>query len=377
MAYSIRGMVCASTVANRGDIWPPTNSIPRPRPATGAISTASCKPSLRIKSGDIATIHCVSGSAEILPGEPFNVLPEHREILGKLKPHLGRHILTGPVYVEGAERGDALAVEVLDIKFRTNWGWNVQRPLAGTLPEDFPFYRLTHIPIDSNRGVCTMPWGLEIELKPFFGIMGVAPPPEWGQCSSIEPRAFGGNIDNKHFQVGTTVYLPVFADGGLFSTGDGHGVQGDGEVNLTALETSLSGTFRFTVRKDMKLNNPRAETATHWITHGFDHDLDDAAKEALRDMIRLISRQDRPQRRRRLHAVQPAGRPARHPDGRRQQGHPLHDRQEGDRRVKPSTTSLAPGASKLVAGIRGQPAQRVSAGTATRAACCSTHRAAR
>jgi acetamidase/formamidase len=247
------------------------------------------KPSLRIKSGDIATIHCVSGSAEILPGEPFNVLPEHREILGALKPHLGRHILTGPVYVEGAERGDALAVEVLDIKFRTNWGWNAQRPLAGTLPEDFPFYRLTHIPIDSNRGVATMPWGLEIDLKPFFGIMGVAPPPEWGQCSSIEPRAFGGNIDNKHFNIGTTVYLPVFAEGGLFSTGDGHGVQGDGEVNLTALETSLSGTFRFTVRKDMKLNNPRAETATHWITHGFDPDLDDAAKEALRDMIRLIT----------------------------------------------------------------------------------------
>ena len=164
--------------------------------------------------------------------------------------------------------------------------------------------------------------------------MGVAPPPEWGQCSSIEPRAFGGNIDNKHFQVGTTVYLPVFAEGGLFSTGDGHGVQGDGEVNLTALETNLSGTFRFTVRKDMKLNNPRAETATHWITHGFDPDLDDAAKEALRDMIRLITRQDRPRRRRRLHAVQPAGRPARHADGGRQQGHPLHDREEGDRRLR-------------------------------------------
>lgn len=246
-------------------------------------------PQLRIKSGDTATIHCVSGAAEILPGEPFNVLPEHREILSKLKPHIGRHILTGPVHVEGAERGDVLAVEVLDIKFRTNWGWNVQRPLMGTLPEDFPFFRLTHIPIDSNRGVCTMPWGTEIELKPFFGIMGVAPPPEWGQCSSVEPRAFGGNIDNKHFRVGTTVYFPVFADGGLFSAGDGHGVQGDGEVNLTALETSLSGTFKFTLHKNMKLNNPRAETATHWITHGFDQDLDDAAKEALRDMIRLIT----------------------------------------------------------------------------------------
>src|SRR5205085_5264906 len=188
-------------------------------------------PQLRIKSGDIATIHCVSGSKEILPEPPMNVLPEHREILAKLTPHLGRHILTGPVHVEGAERGDVLAVEVLDIKFRTNWGWNVQRPLAGTLPEDFPFYRLTHIPIDSNRGVCTLPWGLEVQLRPFFGIMGVAPPAEWGPCSSIEPRAFGGNIDNKHFQVGTTVYFPVFAEGGLFSTGDGHGVQGDGEVN--------------------------------------------------------------------------------------------------------------------------------------------------
>lgn len=189
-------------------------------------------PQLRIKSGDVATIHCVSGAAEILPGEPFNVLPEHREILAKLKPHIGRHILTGPVHVEGAERGDVLAVEVLDIKFRTNWGWNVQRPLMGTLPEDFPFYRLTHIPIDSNRGVCTMPWGTEIELKPFFGIMGVAPPAEWGQCSSVEPRAFGGNIDNKHFRVGTTVYFPVFAEGGLFSTGDGHGVQGDGNKGI-------------------------------------------------------------------------------------------------------------------------------------------------
>ena len=148
-------------------------------------------PKLRVKSGDIATIHCLSGSENILPEPPMNVLPEHREVLSKLTPHLGRHILTGPVHVEGAERGDVLAVEVLDIKFRTNWGWNAQRPLAGTLPEDFPFYRLTHIPIDSNRGVCTMPWGLEIELRPFFGIMGVAPPPEWASAarSSRAPSA--------------------------------------------------------------------------------------------------------------------------------------------------------------------------------------------
>jgi acetamidase/formamidase len=246
------------------------------------------EPKARVKSGEMVTIECVSGSKEILPDPPFSILPEHREIHEKCTPHIGRHILTGPVYVEGAEPGDALQVDIVDIQFRVDWGWNVQRPLMGTLPEDFPTYRLTHIPIERNRNVCRMPWGTELELKPFFGIMGVAPPPAWGQCSSIEPRAFGGNIDNKELGVGTTIYLPVFAPGALFSTGDGHGVQGDGEVNLTALETCLTGTFRFTVRKDMKLNNPRGETPTHWITHGFDPDLDDAAKEALRDMIRLI-----------------------------------------------------------------------------------------
>jgi acetamidase/formamidase len=249
---------------------------------------AKLKPQLEVQSGDAVTIHCVSGAAEILPGPPFTVLPEHREIHAKCTPHIGRHILTGPVHVAGAQRGDVLQVDVLDIKFRTDWGWNVQRPLMGTLPEDFQFYRLTHIPIDAERNVCRMPWGTEIPLSPFFGIMGVAPPPEWGQCSSVEPRAFGGNIDNKELGIGSTVFFPVFADGALFSAGDGHGVQGDGEVNLTALETCLSGTFRLTVRKDMKLTMPRGETKTHYITHGMDPDLDDAAKEALRDMIRLI-----------------------------------------------------------------------------------------
>lgn len=249
---------------------------------------AKMKPVLEIQSGDTVSIHCVSGAADILPGAPFHVLPEHREIHAKLQPFLGRHILTGPVAVAGAERGDTLQIDVLDIKFRTDWGWNVQRPLMGSLPEDFPSYRLTHIPIDRNAGVCRMPWGTEIKLAPFFGIMGVAPPPEWGACSSVEPRAFGGNIDNKELGVGATLYLPVFAPGALFSAGDGHGVQGDGEVNLTALETCLSGTFRLSVRKDMRIAMPRAETATHYITHGMDPDLDDAAKEALRDMIRWI-----------------------------------------------------------------------------------------
>ncbi|QQS13134.1 MAG: acetamidase/formamidase family protein [Rhodospirillales bacterium] len=246
------------------------------------------KPVATIRSGGTVTIECVSGGPDILPGPPFTVLPEHREIHAKCAPHIGRHILTGPVFVEGARRGDVLQIDVVDIKIRVDWGWNVQRPNMGTLPEDFPSYRLTHIPIDHAAGVCLMPWGTRIPLKPFFGIMGVAPPPEWGQCSSVEPRAFGGNIDNKELGVGATLYLPVFTDGALFSAGDGHGVQGDGEVNLTALETCLAGTFRLTVRRDMKMATPRAETPTHWITHAFDPDLDVCAREALRDMIRFI-----------------------------------------------------------------------------------------
>lgn len=249
---------------------------------------AKLKPVLSIKSGESVTIECLSGGPEMMPEPPLQVLPEHREVHKHCSPHIGRHILTGPVAVEGAVPGDVLQIDILDIKVRTDWGWNVQRPLMGSLPEDFPSYRRTIIPIDRKRHVAIMPWGTELPLKPFFGIMAVAPPVEWGQVSSIEPRAFGGNIDCKELGVGSTLFLPVFNKGALFSTGDGHGVQGDGEVNLTALETNLEGTFRLTVRKDLKFATPRGETKTHYITMGMDPDLDDAAKEALRDMIRLI-----------------------------------------------------------------------------------------
>ena len=133
-----------------------------------------------------------------------------------------------------------------------------------------------------------MPWGAEIELAPFVGVMGVAPPPVYGAVTSIVPREFGGNMDLKELVAGTTLYLPVWAPGALFSCGDGHGVQGDGEVCVTALETALSGTFRLAVRKDLQFHLPRAETPTHHVTMAFNDDLDDAAKDALREMIDLI-----------------------------------------------------------------------------------------
>ena len=133
-----------------------------------------------------------------------------------------------------------MQIDILSIEPRQNWGYTRIRPLVGTLPEDFPITKMWHSTIDRQRGVATLPIGIEIELAPFFGVMGVAPPPAYGACSSIQPREFGGNMDLKELVAGTTLYLPVWAPGALFSVGDGHGVQGDGEVCITALETALS-----------------------------------------------------------------------------------------------------------------------------------------
>jgi acetamidase/formamidase len=250
---------------------------------------AELQPVLTVAPGDTVTLDSVSGGPDVLPqGAAFDILPEHLAIHRALVPKLGAHILTGPIAVAGAEPGDVLEIEILAIDCRQNWGYTRIRPLSGTLPEDFPVRRTWHTSIDRQRGIGTVPWGAEIELKPFFGVMGVAPPPGYGAVTSIVPREFGGNMDLKELTAGTILYLPVWAPGALFSAGDGHGVQGDGEVCVTALETALSGTFRLTLRKDLHLRLPRAETPSHHITMGFDEDLDDAAKTALRQMIDLI-----------------------------------------------------------------------------------------
>ena len=249
---------------------------------------AALEPVLTVKSGDTVTIDSVSGPAEILPPAGFEVLAAHREVLEHVQPRARGHILTGPVAVAGAEPGDVLEIRIEAIALAQNWAYTAISPLRGTLPEDFPRRRLWHSAIDRQRGVATLPWGAELPLAPFFGVMGTAPPPSYGLQSSIEPREYGGNMDLKELTAGTTLYLPVFNPGGLFSVGDGHAAQGDGEVCLTALETALTGTFRLILRKDLDYRLPRAETPTHWITLGFDPDLDDAAKIALREMIALI-----------------------------------------------------------------------------------------
>ncbi|HIF76962.1 MAG TPA: amidase, partial [Sulfitobacter sp.] len=185
--------------------------------------------------------------------------------------------------------GDVLKVEILDVALRQDWGYNFIRPLAGTLPQDFTETYHSNIPLDAERGIARLPWGLELPLAPFFGVMAVAPPPEWGRIATIEPRKHGGNLDNKELVAGSTLYLPVFNEGALFSCGDGHGAQGDGEVCVTAIETALQGRFRLTVLKDRGLSYPQAETPTHVITMGMAPDLDHCAEMALREMIALVS----------------------------------------------------------------------------------------
>jgi acetamidase/formamidase len=249
---------------------------------------ASTPPVLEVASGDVVTLHSFpAGGMESLPTDGRPVPEGYLKAL-KTLPQFGPHFITGPVFVKGAEPGDVLQIDIMDVKVSQDWGFVAILPLLGTLPDEFTDYETIHPVVDHARNVCIMPWGTEIPLDPFFGIIATAPPAVWGRCGSPVPRSFGGNMDNKELRPGTTLYLPVFNDGALFYAGDGHGVQGDGEVCITALETGVTGTFRLTVRKDMDLKWPFAENATHLMSIGLDEDLDDAAKQAVREMVKHI-----------------------------------------------------------------------------------------
>jgi acetamidase/formamidase len=202
-------------------------------------------------------------------------------------PGKSGHYLTGPIYIEGAEPGDVLEVQIRKIRPSIPYAYNGMGK-NGVLADQFPQGGSRVIPLDLKRNVALFAPGIELPLHPFFGSMGVAPPESIGRISSTPPGKHAGNLDNHELVEGTTLYIPVATKGALFEVGDGHGGQGDGEVDQTALETSLVGEFRFVVRKDMKLEWPRAETPTHWIAMGLDEDLNKAVRLATEEAVSFL-----------------------------------------------------------------------------------------
>ncbi len=247
---------------------------------------------LTVDSGDTVTMTCMpAGREEDMTTDQGRVRADHAIAMAELSAQrgIGAHMMTGPVYVRDALPGDVLQVDILSVEPIQDWGYTKIAPLKGALPDEFTEYEHLYIDIDVANNTCTLPWGMQLPLDPFFGIMAVAPPPQWGRVGTAEPRAFGGNMDNKELRSGSTLYLPVFNNGAMFSAGDGHGRQGDGEVCIAALETALKGEFRLSVRKDMKLTTPFAEDTDYLISMGFDEDLDQAMKKALRNMIDQVT----------------------------------------------------------------------------------------
>ncbi|MBI2680877.1 MAG: acetamidase/formamidase family protein [Candidatus Solibacter usitatus] len=255
--------------------------------------SASQPPVLRVRPGDTVEIRTAMledpDSLERAGVPSAQIEAGHRAIYKEVKPGPGPHILTGPVYVEGAEPGDTLEVRIESVALALPYAVNLFLPGMGAIPEDFPYQYSKIIPLDKDRMLAHFAPGIDIPLRPFFGSMGVAPPDGLGQISSAPPWMHAGNLDNKELVAGTTLYIPVHARGALFSVGDAHAAQGNGEVSLTALETVLTGVFRFTVRKDRPLHWPFAETPTHYMTMGFDENLDLAIKIALREMIDFLA----------------------------------------------------------------------------------------
>jgi acetamidase/formamidase len=200
----------------------------------------------------------------------------------------GGHILTGPIAIEGAEPGDTLEVRIRKVDLAIPYAYNAFRYGAGFLTDDFPYSRMKIVPLDARRMVAAFAPGIEVPLHPFFGSMGVAPPPAFGRYDSAPPSINGGNMDDKALVAGTTLFLPVHAKGALFQAGDGHAAQGNGEVDITALETSLVGTFEFILHKRVTAPYPRAETPDAYIAMGFDDDLSNATRKALRNMLDFL-----------------------------------------------------------------------------------------
>lgn len=257
---------------------------------------AHLKPVLKIASGDTVRVETmVAGGLERLnlAGVPDAEIPDSLKQVEKSITDRGpgAHPLTGPIYVQRAEPGDTLEVHILGFEYLHPFGVTGFRPGSGTLPDEFPYARFKMIRFDPKAGVAEFSRGVRLKLAPFWGSIGVAPPPVIHRLSSGPPGSHAGNLDNKELVAGSILYLPVHVPGALLSIGDGHALQGDGEVTITALETSLRGTVQIFVRKGRQIRWPRAETPTHFITMGLNPDLNEAARMATREMIDFLMSQ--------------------------------------------------------------------------------------
>jgi acetamidase/formamidase len=253
---------------------------------------ASLKPVLTIDSGDIVRLETATGNPRWFEklGVPKDKIPAELYAVYEGVDNDGRgdHTLNGPIAIRGAEPGDMLEIRIRSVDVRLPIAGQGFVPNRGQLPDDFPYEKNRVIWIDVGRKMVQFAPDIEIPARPFWGVVGVAPPSSMGRVPSGAPGVFGGNLDNPDLVAGSTLYLPVHVAGALLSIGDGHAVQGHGEVSLSAVETSLKGEIQVVLHKQQRLRWPRAETSTHYITMGLHQDLDEAAKIATREMLDFL-----------------------------------------------------------------------------------------
>ena len=267
--------------------------------------SAERDPVLRVQSGQTVRIDTVSHQGLNTKMEPEAffaqagigrdaILPDAREVYRHVKRAAGAgpHIITGPIFIDGAEPGDLLEVRVIDVEIRVPYGVNSTGPGSGAAPDllSEPAQRI--IRLDLARRIALFTPDIEVPLAPFMGIVAVAPAPENSPANTKPPGAFGGNLDFRHLTAGSTLYLPVFNPGALFYTGDGHACQGDGEVDGTAIEISLTPTVQLIVHKGAgrDVNAPRAEDASFHYPMGLGADLDEALARAVKETAGFLNR---------------------------------------------------------------------------------------
>jgi acetamidase/formamidase len=291
-AAFILGIVSfTATAQQKGSATDPYLLLPSPTTVAWGHYWSEMPPVLRIRSGEHVRVHTLLTSnperLEAAGVPPEQVEKELRDVQSVKDRGPGGHVLTGPIYIEEAEPGDVLEVHFISIDLAIPYGYNAIGQ-NGFLSDEIFDRKTRIIPLDKEKMIGHFSDGIDIPLHPFFGSAGVAPPKEAGRWNSAPPWINAGNLDNRELVAGSSLFIPVHVKGALFEIGDGHAAQGNGEVDITAIETSLKGTIQFIVHKGKTLHWPRAETATHIITMGCDRDLNAATHIAVREMIRYL-----------------------------------------------------------------------------------------